>query len=84
VSLGHLSGDDVQVQLIHGVAGQGGELSQPAVVSMDVAGPEDDGHLRYRGAFTCETAGRYGVTVRIVPSNPDLTSTAEVGRIAWA
>jgi starch phosphorylase len=43
-----------------------------------------DDHLRYAGAFTCDRAGRYGVTVRIVPAHPDLVTPAELGRIAWA
>ena len=42
-----------------------------------------DGSLRYRGAFTCDAAGRYGFTVRVVPSHPDLAASAEMGRIAW-
>jgi starch phosphorylase len=84
VSLGKLSPDDVQVQLIHGPAGQGEELAAPTVVSMAPAGAADDGHLRYTGSFTCQQAGRYGVTVRIVPAHEDLVSPAELGRIAWA
>ena len=84
VSLGQLSPDDVQVQLIHGPSGQGEELSSPTIVSMEPAGAADDNHLRYRGSFTCDTAGRYGVTVRIVPAHPDLVSPVELGRIAWA
>ena len=43
----------------------------------------DGGSLRYRGAFTCDAAGRYGFTVRVVPSHPDLAASAEMGRIAW-
>jgi glycogen phosphorylase len=84
VSLGKLSPDDVQVQLIHGPAGQGEELSAPTVVSMAPAGATDHDHLRYTGTFSCEQAGRYGVTVRIVPAHQDLVSSAELGRIAWA
>jgi len=84
VSLGGLQPDDVQVQLIHGPAGQGEELSAPTAVAMTSAGIVGDDHLRFTGAFTCSTAGRYGVTVRIVPQHPDLASPVELGRIAWA
>jgi len=84
VSLGALSNDDVEVQLLHGPAGQGEELSSPQVVVLDHAGQADDGHLRYRGTVTCEQAGRYGLTVRIVPSHPALVSPTELGRLAWA
>jgi len=84
VSLGALAPDDVDVQLIHGLAGQGAELSSPTIVSMAQSGPADDGHLRYTGTVTCEQAGRYGVTVRVVPHHPALVTPAELGRMSWA
>ncbi|MGK2947815.1 MAG: alpha-glucan family phosphorylase [Acidimicrobiales bacterium] len=84
VALGALGPDDVEVQLLHGPEGQGGELSEPVVVAMTQSGEADDGHLRYTGHFTCEQSGRYGVTARIVPHHPDLVSKVELGRIAWA
>jgi starch phosphorylase len=83
VSLGDLSPSDVQVQALHGPAGQGEELVSPQVVSLEQAGPAEDGHLRYRGTFTCEQAGRYGVTVRVVPNHVDLVAPVELGHIAW-
>jgi starch phosphorylase len=83
VSLGDLAPDDVEVQLLHGLAGQGDELADPQLVVLDQGGSADDGHLRYRGSFTCEHAGRYGITVRIVPHHPALVTPAELGRIAW-
>ncbi len=48
------------------------------------SGPADDGHLRYAGTFTCDQAGRYGITVRVVPHHPDLVTPAELGLIAIA
>jgi starch phosphorylase len=84
VALGDLGPDDVEVQLLHGPEGQGGELADPVVVAMAAAGSADDGHLHYAGRFPLQRAGRYGVTVRIVPAHPDLVSKVELGRIAWA
>ena len=83
VALGDLSPNDVEVQLIHGPAGQGAELSETTVVPMAPAGDAEDGHLRYTGRFRCERAGRYGATVRIVPAHPDLVTPLELGVIAW-
>jgi hypothetical protein len=51
---------------------------------LTAAGDVDDTHVRYRGSFECATTGRYGVTVRIVPSHPGLVSSAELGRMVWA
>ena len=85
VSLGSLSGDDVQVQLAHGLVGANDELHDPTVVSMTLAGLADtEGDYRYTGSFTCETAGRYGFAVRVMPSHPDLFTPAELGLAAWA
>jgi starch phosphorylase len=79
VTLGSLTADDVEVQLVHGPVGQQDELlAPPTVVTMAPTGD------RYRGSFSCEQAGRYGFTVRVVPSHANLVSPVELGRIAWA
>jgi starch phosphorylase len=79
VTLGSLTADDVEVQLVHGPVGQQDELlAPPTVVTMTPTGD------RYRGSFGCEQAGRYGFTVRVVPAHPNLVSPVELGRIAWA
>jgi starch phosphorylase len=83
VALGELQPDDVEVQLIHGAAGQGAELAETTIVPMAPEGTAEDGHLRYKGSFTCEQAGRYGATVRIVPAHPDLATPLELGCVAW-
>jgi glycogen phosphorylase len=84
VSLGELAPSEVVVQLLHGPVGQNDELVPAEVVAMTVDGEADDGHLRFRGSFTCERSGRYGYTVRIVPANDDLVTPVELGRVAWA
>jgi starch phosphorylase len=80
VSLGELSTDDVQVQLLHGPVGQNDELSHHAVVVMS---PSEDA-TRFTGTFECSHPGRYGFTVRVVPSNADLVTPVEMGLVAWA
>ena len=86
VDLGALTTDDVDVQLLHGPAGAGDELIDPEVVSLAWSGTDGvgSGVVRYEGGFRCERAGRYGFTVRVVPSHPGLTSPVELGSIAWA
>ncbi|MFL6204044.1 MAG: alpha-glucan family phosphorylase [Acidimicrobiales bacterium] len=84
VALGDLGPDDVEVQLLHGPSGQGQELAAPEVVALEAAGDAADGHLRYRGRFTCQQAGRYGITVRVVPTHPTLETSVELGKVAWA
>ncbi len=83
--LGSLDPDDVAVELLHGIVGPTDELVSPTCVALSLRDlGEENGHYRYTGEFTCETAGRYGFTVRIVPAHPDLTTPLEMGAIAWA
>jgi len=84
VSLGALSGADVEVQLVHGVVGQADELESPRLTTMTEIEQLDGGLARYRGTFSCDAAGRYGFTVRVVPAHADLAASAEMGRIVWA
>jgi starch phosphorylase len=92
VALGQLDQHDVEVQLLHGPVGANEELQPAATVTMELVGLDepapgggDAKNLhRYSGSFVCEQAGRYGFTVRVVPSHPDLRSFAELGCVAWA
>ncbi len=85
VELGSLQPDDVTVELLHGAVGPNDELVSPARVALSLReGGENNGHHHYTGEFGCDTAGRYGFTVRVVPSHSDLTTPLEMGSIAWA
>jgi glycogen phosphorylase len=92
VDLGALGPDDVQVQLVHGPVGNTDEIVDSAIAPMALVHLPDTGasgsgasrHHRYEGTFTCDRPGRYGFTVRVVPSHPDLLTWAELGRVAVA
>jgi starch phosphorylase len=93
VALGQLEQRDVEVQLLHGPVGANEELQPAAVVTMELVGldepaPGGGGEAknlhRYSGSFACERAGRYGFTVRVVPSHEDLRTFAELGCVTWA
>ncbi|HET7488009.1 MAG TPA: alpha-glucan family phosphorylase [Acidimicrobiales bacterium] len=85
VSLGRLTDDDVAVQLLVGRVGPSDELIDPSKIVMTLMGPDDSpGRHRYTGRFSLEQAGRYGYTVRVVPSHPDLPSPVEMGCMTWA
>jgi starch phosphorylase len=85
VVLGELSPADVEVQLLHGPVDGTGELTDPTVVPMV---PHEDGgdrgEHRYEATFVSGRAGRYGWTLRVVPTHPDLQTWAEVGCVVWA
>jgi starch phosphorylase len=83
VALGALNQDDVEVQLLHGPVGANEEIQLAAMVTMELVGKEGEGSYRYAGSFACERAGRYGFTLRVVPSHPDLPTFAELGVVTW-
>ncbi len=84
VDLGSLSPEDVVVELVHGPLGADGAMASSTVV-MEPVGPGDQpGRHRYAGRFTCERAGHYGYTARLVPAHPGLIHPAETGLVAWA
>ena len=78
VSLGSLSPDDVQVELVFGRVDQGDELATPRALPMVASGEG-----RYEASLTCDRAGHYGFTVRVVPSNRHLGSPFDLGLVAW-
>jgi len=83
LELGSLLPDDVAVELLHGSVGPNDELVPTGAVAMYRNGTEGAA-TRYAGSFSCDRAGRYGFTVRVVPAHPDLVSPAELGRVTWA
>ena len=44
----------------------------------------DDGIAVYRATFTADVAGLHGFTVRVLPSDPDLTNPMDLGLVTWA
>jgi starch phosphorylase len=83
VHLGSLGPDDVAVQLLHGPVSSGDELVGPQVVTLTPIDGGSVGTFTYQGTFSCEAAGRYGLTVRVLPSHPDLATPVALGRIVW-
>jgi starch phosphorylase len=82
VDLGALRTDEVQVEVVHGVVNADGRIVDPVIRAMAHAGTRD-GVERYTADFTCDHAGEYGFTVRVVPRHPDLLSPADTGRAVW-
>ena len=84
VVLGKLGPDDVAVQLMHGHVGHNDELEDPVRETMSPTDPPGEGMQRFVGEFDCTSPGRYGFTVRVLPSNPDLEWPSDIGLATWA
>ena len=79
VSLGSLTPDDVEVQVVHGRVDDSDELREPGVTSLSVGETYEHGRHRFDGEIRLERTGPFGYTVRIVPKHPLLASGAELG-----
>jgi starch phosphorylase len=84
VSLGELSPDDVAVQVLHGKINADDELIDTTVDELHVAESYEGGRYRFDGDITLATSGAFGYTVRVVPRNGLLISSAELGVVAMA
>ena len=86
VQLGTLSPDDVAVQVVYGHAVHGDELAETESVELTAAEGADEGSTErvYSGTVPLGRAGSFGYTVRVVPKNRFLASSAELGLVAVA
>ncbi len=82
VSLGELSPDDVDVQLVHGVTDSEDQLVDAATESLSAGESYQGGRHRFDGTVTLARSGGFGYTVRVVPKHELLASPAELGVIA--
>ncbi|MEY4338477.1 MAG: glycogen phosphorylase, partial [Actinomycetota bacterium] len=80
VELDGLSATSVVVQALHGpIDSQGAFIDPPLVVTLDNTAPGV-----WEADYNVGEAGPYGITVRAMPSHPNLVSPVEMGVVAWA
>jgi glycogen phosphorylase len=82
-SLGDLTPSDVDVQVVHGRVAGDDQLRDPRVASLTHAESYEAGRHRFEAEIPLEHTGPFGYTVRILPRNDLMVSSAEVGLIAW-
>ena len=73
----------VQVQMFCGPINASGEIEQPQVLAMEhVRAISNDRHM-FTGTIRCQSSGRQGYAIRIVPGLPNQATPFEPGLIAW-
>jgi starch phosphorylase len=82
VELGELTPDDVAVELVHGRARAGDTLSDVEHQPLRFESRELGHPAVFSGSVSFERAGSFGYTVRVVPRNASLASSAELGLVA--
>lgn len=80
VEIDGLDATSVAVQALHGpIDREGAFIGVPAAVVLE----HQQGSV-WQGQYVVGEAGPYGLTVRAMPSHPNLISPVEMGVVAWA
>ncbi len=84
IKLGRLTIEDVSVELYHGPLDARGNIIDGAVIKMEHKSASGNNNEHWFCGFTpCDTSGRRGVAVRVVPKHPDILNPYEFGLILW-
>jgi glycogen phosphorylase len=84
VSLGPLSPDDVDVQVVHGRVTEADVIDEFTAEPLALVESYEAGRHAFGGEVGLDTSGPFGYTVRIVPRHRHLASVAELGLVANA
>jgi glycogen phosphorylase len=84
VYLGALKPTDVAVQLYYGRVDGEGIIVDGSTLPTLIAQSRGKGRFVFAGAIPCQTSGRHGYALRIVPAHEDLGTAFEMGLLHWA
>jgi starch phosphorylase len=79
VSLGQLSPEDVEVQVVHGRVDEHDQIAGSSTVSMRHEEAYEGGRHRYVGTVALDRPGPFGYTARVVPHHRLVATPAELG-----
>jgi starch phosphorylase len=82
VSLGRLTPEDVDVQVLHGRVRDEDTLHDVQSSPLRLEESYEANRHRFDGRVQLATTGPFGYTVRVVPRNAHLASVAELGLVA--
>jgi glycogen phosphorylase len=82
-ALGELDPEDVDVELVYGRVAVDDELRDVLTKSLAHRDTYEGGRHLYETEVRLDNTGPFGYNVRILPSNPLLISSAELGLVAW-
>ena len=83
VRLGSLLPEDVTVEAYYGRLDHNGDFAERETKALNIFGQTDGVH-EFRGRITCKSTGRFGITVRVTPSQKRLENPFAMGVVHWA
>ncbi|GAA4724198.1 glycosyltransferase family 1 protein [Pedococcus ginsenosidimutans] len=84
VSLGDLTPDEVEVEVVHGTARDSDELRDVQCEPLALVESYEGGRHQFAGDFALARTGSFGYTVRVLPKHVGLANTSELGLVANA
>jgi len=84
VFLGEIKPEWVSVELYFGRLDPDRGIVEPTLVTMQSVETRAPGRYLFAGSLVCQTSGRFGYTVRVLPNHPDLPDRIVPGLITWA
>ncbi len=83
VFLDDISSDLIDIQVFYGPVGPKNNLEESHTIKMELEETLGQGYFKYSSVIDCSFAGRYGLTVRAVPTDKSWKDTMP-GMITWA
>jgi starch phosphorylase len=84
LNLAGLTPSDVQVQLYQGAVDATGQITNGVPVVMDCQGQDFNGLSIYTATIAYTSSGLQGLSLRVLPNHPNLSSPYEPGLVLWA
>mgnify|MGYP001388578375 FL=1 len=81
--LGEVHPSELSVELYYGGLDDKAEISDAQSIPMNVTNGGENGIHEFEGRIRCDSSGRCGFALRIVPNHPNLASPYELGLISW-
>ncbi len=84
IGLGTLKPEDVTVQIFSGVLNSERMIEKGNVLAMQMVKDTGKGAYLYEGTLPCSQSGLHGLSIRVIPSHPDVPNPLRLGLITWA
>jgi starch phosphorylase len=84
IFLNELDPEDVDVEAYFGPLSLRDEFTQRNTVQMRATDSGGNGNYRFQGEIPCGETGKYGFTIRVLPSSQKLETPYTAGLVIWA
>jgi len=84
IFLNQLAPEDVDVEAYFGPLNLRDAFTQRNTVQMQATGSAGNGNYHFQGEIPCGETGKYGFTIRVLPSSRKLETPYTAGLVVWA